>query len=163
MKIKYTIIIILTLLALVGCTTRMSPHETVKHLSKYPVALDVSVGPKLLALEDKASHMGHSIIVPSGMIASRWFRGKLSQPQIELKSSHLSFETRDEFPLPIFHSRADYRISCVLLKGDKKISVSGNGTGKSGIDVKEAIVQAIEEAFSDLADQTSMVINLTQQ
>ena len=142
---RYAIIAGLVLLV-VGCTTRMTPQDAARYLSgDHPAGIDVAIGPKLAALEDKASHMGNSVVVPTGILVRRWFHGKSRCPrQLELLSSRLTFETRDEFPLPTFHSRADYRISCMLIEGEKHIPVSGTGTGKSGLDAEDAIIQVLE-------------------
>lgn len=161
---RYAIIAGLILMV-VGCTTQMTPQDTARYLSRnHPIGIDVAIGPKLATLEDKASHMGSSVVVPTGTLVKRWFHDKSRcSRQLDLLSSRLTFETRDEFPLPIFHSRADYHISCMLIEGEKRIPVSGIGTGKSGLDAKDAIIQAIDGALGELAGQIALIMSLTEK
>lgn len=146
-------------LAAAGCQhqVRLTDTETV-NWPPPPVCKRVMAGETLAGLHDQASWGVDHVSFPTGQMARRIFTGRNTTCRIDLLSSKLSIEARDEFPFPIIQTIAHYRLACVLLHDGQRIPLSVSTTEQSGVNGNKAIADAIGTALHDLAQQTAVLI-----
>jgi len=151
--------IILLLVVLAGCTHNL----TVEDMTKYGntsamLGQDIALGPNFFSKVDKAQNMGETVTCPTGEMAQQVFTCKNGCSwKLELLNSQLAVETRDEFPLPIFHTKATYHLTCMLTGQGSRVPLSASATGKAGLSYTEAVSHAVNGALNNIATQANMV------
>ena len=153
------LILALAMLALSGCATTQFTAQDFKQPSLITEPQnDIALTAEFAAHRDTTSGSG-SYSFPTGDLASRLFTGGNDAPaKLILVSSQLSIETRDEFPVPVFHTTARYHISCVLERGSTRLPMSASAEGKTSLNAAEAGREAIERALLDLSKQAQAVV-----
>jgi hypothetical protein len=106
---RIIVTIVASSILLAGCKYNATSQDIARFSSGPPHQIDIKIGSRLASLTDRCQYMTDSISFPTGQMASRVFTGKDGcEWGIELLSSQLTVESRDEFPLPVFHTTATY-------------------------------------------------------
>ncbi len=157
---KTKLLVPLCVVALAGCvsTTHVALDQIKEpSLLQGATAQSVKVAPEFFAHTDAINVGGKPLwIFPTGQVAQKIFTGGADCPwTIEVLTTQLTLDQKDDMPIPVFTTTARFSVSCVLKGRGKQIPLSTTAAGETRTDVPLAIRMAVERALLDISKQVA--------